>query len=594
MSTTIREAERILGFLQTAAEIDGSTWDNTMQKKFQILLIKNRQYLNDETNTQSFNNLTYEQAQWLKDKSFDMSYEQASEIFYAKNYQDPPMRGRQSMSPLVKLGLVYIVDKTIKISDVGWKLISGEIEFGSFILDSLLKFQYPNPTEKGFRDWNTKPFINTLRLIRTVNRLCEEKDIKAKGISKVEFGIFALSLKSYLDVEAVAEKVLEFRTELESLPNDDREDYITSYIESYLEDFKNPTQNVREYTDNMIRYLRQTKYIYIRGKYAYTYIDLEPRRLIEINSILESDNGSALSFTEESWMTYMGTYGSYELPFETIDKLTHITTAIIDEIHTLEMKLGIRATSYIIPTTKDELKVKIEELRLYRTRLQNLEIKFDYHRDINKIDEAIEALEDIRSRNNARLAKAYSVELEKWTNIALNIINDSELIKSNYPVGDDNEPTYTAPSGVPDIECFYEDFNAICEVTMLTSRDQWYNEGQPVMRHLREFETRNNDKESYCVFVAPTLHVDTLNTFWMSVKYEYQGQKQKIVPLTIGQLISILQLIKDMKTNGKNMTKDDIKSLYELCLDINHLPSSTEWISHISTQLDSWRKHMIA
>ena len=62
------------------------------------------------------------------------------------------------------------------------------------MLDALLKFQYPNPYEKGFQDWNTKPFINTLRLIKTVNEKCKDKEIREKGISRLEFGIFALSL----------------------------------------------------------------------------------------------------------------------------------------------------------------------------------------------------------------------------------------------------------------------------------------------------------------------------------------------------------------------------------------------------------------
>ena len=97
-----------------------------------------------------------------------MTYEEAKGIFEAKEYQDPPMRGRQSMAPLIKLGLVYIVgdDKKIVISDVGKKLANGDIEFNDFMLDALLKFQYPNPYESGFQNWNTKPFINTLKLIK--------------------------------------------------------------------------------------------------------------------------------------------------------------------------------------------------------------------------------------------------------------------------------------------------------------------------------------------------------------------------------------------------------------------------------------------
>ena len=38
ISTTIREAERITGFLKTALEINGEQWNAQNQAKFQILL----------------------------------------------------------------------------------------------------------------------------------------------------------------------------------------------------------------------------------------------------------------------------------------------------------------------------------------------------------------------------------------------------------------------------------------------------------------------------------------------------------------------------------------------------------------------------
>jgi hypothetical protein len=133
----------------------------------------------------------------------------------------------------------------------------------------------------------------------------------------------------------------------------------------------------------------------------------------------------------------------------------------------------------------------------------------------------------------------------------LHALNDALKIQPNYPVGDDNEPTFTAPAGMPDIECFYNKFNAICEVTMLTSRDQWYNEGQPVMRHLRDFEKKNENKDSYCLFIAPALHRDTLNTFWFSVKYEYEGRAQKIIPLTIENFINLIKVLINLKEQNK-------------------------------------------
>lgn len=596
ISTTIREAERIEGFLKTAIELEGKEWNQLTQMEFQIRLIKNRQYLNNLDNKQTFNKLSEKQCELLRNKSRNLTFEEAKDIFETKKYQDPPMRGRQSMSPLVKLGLVYIINGKITISDVGKKLAENKIEFDDFMMDSLLKFQYPNPYEGGFKDWNTKPFINTLRLIKRVNERCRDLGMKEKGISKYEFGIFALSLKSFENVNEVAEKIIEFREKYESLPEKERDSYIENYTKEYLKNFKNPENNSSEYTDNMIRYMRLTKYIYIRGKYNYTYIDLEPRRMTEINSILETDDGHALEFTEEQWRNYMGVYGAYKLPFETDEKLKKILNEIITEIDKLEKELNIESSSISITDdcNIEDIKAKIKEYREYRRELQNKKIKKEYHEDTNKIEEAIQALIDIKERNRANLTKKYSIELEKWSNIALNIINDSLLIKPNAPVGDDNEPTYTAPSGVADIECYYKEFSSICEVTMLCNRDQWYNEGQPVMRHLRDFENANTKSPNYCLFIAPSLHPDTINTFFNSVKFQYEGKKQKIIPITINQLIYILETIKILQEKGRSLKHQSVMKLYEACSDDEKIENSLMWKDYIQQQIILWRKELVA
>ena len=247
------------------------------------------------------------------------------------------MRGRQSMSPLYKLGLVYIVEGKVNVTDTGRKLINEEISFGDFMLDALLKFQYPNPYESSYQTWNTKPFINALRLIKRVNWLCENKNIQAKGVTKTEFGIFVLSLKNHDDVDKTAEDVLKFRQKYNSFKTEDeQEKFRVEFINEYLSDFKNPAKNTAEYADNMIRYMRLTKYIRIRGKYSHVYIDLEPERLTEINSILEADDGSAVQYSQEEWRNYMGIYGAYPLPFETVEKLKEILSKIDEEINAIE------------------------------------------------------------------------------------------------------------------------------------------------------------------------------------------------------------------------------------------------------------------
>ena len=586
-STTMRNPERTYSFLKTIKEIEGMPWNDETQMRLQSLLIKNRFYKPTKEN------LSQHQIDILEDLNYQMSYTEARDIFDSKKYADAPMRGRTTFDPIEKLGLasLEIDSKThevrVRITELGQLFLDNRIALEDVVFSNLLKFQYPNPLSSDCRDYNTKPFINTLRLIKKVNELCNERGLKAKGVSKDEFGIFVLSIKSYDEIEEKAESLLAYRKRMNELSTDEeKQNYRTIFVERYLSNFKEPVKNTKEYADNIIRYVRLTKYIYIRG--GGYYIDLEPRRMIEIESLLEMDNGSAKSFSLEEYKAFIGDYYSYTLPFETIEKLTKIAEDIVAEINALERKLSLSTSAVVIANNITDLKTQIESLRERRISLQNLILKANYQQ-IDQIDSAIDALKNIRKLNMKP-----SVALEKWTNIALNIINDALLIKPNSPLGDDNEPIFTAPAGVPDIECLYDGFGAICEVTMLTGRDQWFNEGQPVMRHLRDFENQNRSMQNYCLFVAPSLHQDTMNTFWNAVKYEYQGSRQKIIPMTIAQLIDILQGIRLAKVNHRKVTKDDMKSLYESCTQLCSISDSTQWSSFVTKQIVSWRERVTA
>ena len=353
-----------------------------------------------------------------------------------------------------------------------------------------------------------------------------------------------------------------------------------------MKDFNNPQKNIHEYTDNIIRCLRLTKYIYIRG--GGYYIDLEPRRMYEINAILNDLTGEAKYYSVEGYQAFIGDYYGYTLPFEKVSELTKIAGDIQKEINELQKSLQKPVSTIKFADNIKDLKKQIQNLRNERLELQNETLKFKYEDD-SKISEAEEALKNI-----TKLGMKPSIALEKWANVALNIIDDAKLIKPNSPLGDDNEPTFTAPSKVPDIECFYDSFSSICEVTMLTGRDQWYNEGQPVMRHLREFEDCHSETPSYCLFVAPRLHDDTINTFWIAVKYEYEGAKQRIIPITITELVEILEIFKTAKSKNIKIPHTKMMEFYNNCTDIGTVSNSTEWRSHIANQIALLKNEMVS
>jgi hypothetical protein len=589
ISTTVRNPERLRNFLITLKELENKEWNSATQVEFQIRLIKNRFY--GFGSSQFYNGLTQQQIDLVNDIKNHITMDDATQILETKNYVDADMRGRNSYKPLEKIGLASIVDRKIKITPLGKYLLKDDYDLGDMFFKSFLKWQYPNPIDRDFKDneiYDLKPFVLTLHLINEANNICRAKNIKVKGISRLEFEIFGQTLLNYNDLKTQASSLVNFRLELEKVKgNKEKKDFIENYIDDFLSDFINiDYNNLRDYADNTIRYFRLTRFIYIRG--GGYYIDLEPRRMIEINNLLNAYNGSSKTFTKEKYIQYISDINLPILPWEEKDKLIEIYKNLITDINNLQEQLSQEITLFKNLDTVDNLKSEIKISRQYRHKLHNLILKQELT-DISKIDEVINCLFNIR-----KLDLKPSIALEKYITMALNIINDAKDIKANSLVGDDNEFIFTAPANKPDIECYYDNFNSICEVTMLNSRNQWYNEGQPVMRHFRDFEDNSSLSDNYCLFVAPKLHRDTINTFWFSVKYEYEGVKQKIVPFTITQIIEILQTIKELKENNKSFSHLQFKKLLDNIINLkDNVDSSDDWLRLIPNTILNFKEEVL-
>ncbi|MFN3271471.1 MAG: AlwI family type II restriction endonuclease [Cloacibacterium caeni] len=576
--------------------MEGETWTNDNQKRFQVLLIQYKIYGFGES--QFHNTLTDEQNSWLD--SDNVSYEQAENILDSKDYVGGgDMRGRQSFNPLEKMGLAYLDENSkIRITSFGNYFLQENYDLGEVFFRSFIKWQYPNPDAnkyKAIEGYDIKPFVATLHLISKVNKICEERGMKVKGVSRIEFAIFFVSLSNYQDIENTAQQLVDFRIEFESIKDRDKQkEFTETYFQNHFSNYES-WHNAKEYTDNIIRYFRLTRYIYIRGNGWY--IDIEPRRKVEINALLESDNASSLVFnSKEEYIQYIGNSELPILPWEKSSTLQEVINNLREELeikYNELLKLGISLPVFpenIVQNSEiNILKSHISSLREYRRILFEKETHF-YSQSTENIEVYVETLSKIFQISTGR-----PVELERSVTLGLNALNDAINIKPNYPVGDDNEPTFTAPANKPDIECFYENFNAICEVTLLTNRSQWYNEGQPVMRHIRDFEKAYSEKDTYCLFIAPKLHRDTVNTFWVSVKYEYEGQKQKIVPISITQFIQLLEILKENKERGVFLTHQKLRELYDSIIEVtNQVNNSEEWIKSIPKLIDTWKKSIAA
>lgn len=423
ISTTVRNPERIRSFLSVLQQMEGQVWDRPNQKKFQVLLIQNKVYGAGEP--QFYQGLTRQQVQ-LMDNPEPISYDEAEEILDAKNYVGGgDMRGRQSFNPLEKMGLAYLDNQNkIRISGFGKYFLRDDYDLGEVFFRSFLKWQLPNPDTTDYKakdGYNIKPFVATLHLINEVNKICAEKGTKEKGISRLEFLLFGLTLFNYKDIKDQAENLYKFRIKLEKLKTEKEKNKLAEkYIEDYLNDVKG-THNLSDYADNAIRYFRLTRYIYLRGNGWY--IDLEPRRSVEIKALLKTDKASALEFeTEAEYRNYLCDIAQPVLPWENQKELIKIGIAIEKDIQQYQNDLTEKNISFPQIIIKDfqilsydNLKKHTQELREYRKKLQQIEIHFDAQH-ISEIEKYAADLKNIFKSKNKK-----SVELERLLTLALNV-----------------------------------------------------------------------------------------------------------------------------------------------------------------------------
>uniref|UniRef100_A0A7C3SMZ6 AlwI family type II restriction endonuclease n=1 Tax=Dictyoglomus turgidum TaxID=513050 RepID=A0A7C3SMZ6_9BACT len=589
ISTTVRNPERLRDFLSVLKRLEGQSFDANNQINYQILLIQERLYRPL--------NIPLKFRKYYEKPNMQIPFKVAKEIFYTQNYKDPPMRGRQSVNPLNKLGFSIAREGSgpIRITELGNRFLAGDYDIGFIFFKSLLKLQFPNPWSEDFsyqRGFNIMPFIATMHLIYRLN-----KKSSNKGLDKTEFSLFIPTLINVDEINEQIEKILEFRKEK------DKKKYISNFAKKFYGVQKVPDKKIKnlfDYGDNIMRYFRLTRYFKVTMDPFghYWRVDLEPSRKVEIELLLNMYDGKAIEFKDANeYLNYLSDITKPTLPWEEIENLKKIALSlrntIIDLIKREDIAIFDNEKEFlntnIAEFEKKQLEEYISELRKLNLEVREKLRKIRIVSDIEKIKDVINILCDIK-----KLKKYEPEHFEKLITEALKIINDEILIKPNYPVDDEGEPISYSPGNRPDIECYYKTFKAICEVTLNTSRFQWIQEGQPVMRHLRDFEIQHKGKEVFCIFIAPQIHNDTYSQFWISVKYEYDGLPQKIIPMTTKQFALLLDVLLQLIKQGKRFSHKELYDLYTQIINITKkLNSFSDWANCIQNVIKEWSQKSI-
>ena len=594
ISTTIRNPERIPEFLKAVEPLEGMSWNHDTQSEFFAYQIATRIY--KPTNA----NLSAQNISILNDEDVEISLSKAREIIDQKNYKEIHLRGRTAMSPLVDNGLVTTFDK-VKITKLGRALLVGDIPFNEVMMNFAFKWQVPQPNHSKFKSengYNIRPFVGTLALIEKVNKLWKEEGQSAKGISWDEFCIFGPTLVDFADIDKWARKLIAIRKAVQNAVGLAAKDSawknsVNAFLEPLLEakerlsDAKT-IDNLYDYGDNAFRYFKQSKFLSLRG--GGRYLDISPLSETQVEMLLNDEEFKPLYFgNAEEYSNYMQDLSSFVPPWATPEKKFKVEKRLRDLLREKGVAAPkankIKAQSALPSVLREDdtissLREAITEVNMQELTTASTSVEFlancveDYLR--------LSQRQDIEEAEITRIKPP--TQLEYVTFKTFLAINDLLQIRPNYPVDDEGNPIFTAGGNVPDLEIYYKDFNAICEVTLMTNRAQWMAESQPVQRHLHDFAVKNSDKDAIAIFIAPSVHRDTKNSFRQAFHTGIDSlDSLKIVPFDFQTWIAVVSHLTAARKNRRNISQEQFYSyLQSLLPSTTAKESADQWWERIS------------
>lgn len=138
--------------------------------------------------------------------------------------------------------------------------------------------------------------------------------------------------------------------------------------------------------------------------------------------------------------------------------------------------------------------------------------------------------EKTSSSHNILRFIAAPARLEFLTALAIKSKLPAVEVIPNYPCDDEGLPTSTAGGDIGDIECFEASNSILVEVTMSEGRQQTMMEVWPIARHLKELREKYECENFQCVFLAPSIFVDSENQIdWVKDKKQLVIRPYKIV-----------------------------------------------------------------
>lgn len=475
-----------------------------------------------------------------------------------------------------------------QVTPAGQKLIAAakvpEIE--DIYLRQYCCYELPSSLERSFNDGKMKPFILVLEVLNLI------QDAGMDGLNKFETGLFIQKFQDHTDTLAteIFEEVAEFRNKISKCSTSkERKAVKTSYLKE-LQEYAgiDPNSVVRDYSDTTFRYFSLSGLFTRIGDT----IVIRPNKRDFVNKLLEAEPKFLFSDNPVEYFKQFY-WNSYLIP-------TDIKEFALYEIELL--KGGIRNKSHPLLKQANKLSTEsdlanIQTLRYELIEYNNWEREEDFANEQQSDDAIKDILRYLKALNNEVLPDSPEIddrpaflEWAVWRSfLAVNEIISPIHQTRRFPLDQDFMPRNTAPGGGADLIFEFDSYVLVVEVTLTTSHRQMAVESEPVIRHTVQYRQVFENKDVYCLFIAPSVDNNVAETFRIGVWYDGDDEEfVNIIPMNLFDFINAIETLLQSKFRNHQF-----KSLLDRCLVFRNV-RAPQWKQNITKEIGEWKKRLIA
>ena len=471
-STTMRNPERIAHFLEVISVHEGKILTNELIDEVVATLIQKKLYIPMVVTRRPDWRALLDTAEYFDRGTaleiMRLSPQSHKEAGFDKGW---PSRFDTWYKLPMEFGFLYYeIGAPIQISTTGHMLIDAireetpnDEKIQKVFLNALMKYQTSNPFRKNANDNVPLPLLlNVIKLLK------EDESENGAGIYRSELSFIICAPDN--DAKKIYYQIKQLRREYGFNYGEEIVYNICLGMLGAREDQRNRfkmSQITGEAVDEFIRKMRITGVVSLRGN----------GRFLDFNTF-EKDN---IEYILENYTEY----NKYPTKKDFFDYMGQIDSNILKSVVVTKKQLeDVKQRTLLNWATNNSFETIAEELKITCSSRE--------------------------SRNNTLRIMSKPTRFEFLTSVMLKQKFPELEVRPNYNVDDEGLPTFTASGGLADIECFDDDANPLVEVTLMTSTNQAKNEIPAITRHLEDAALQYPDKYVYSLFIAPSIHRDTL------------------------------------------------------------------------------------